>query len=412
MEKLLAVILGGGQGTRLYPLTRNRSKPAVPIGGKYRLVDIPISNCINSGIRRIFVLTQFNSASLNHHIARSYRFDAFSGGFVEVLAAQQTYENRDWFQGTADAVRQHLSRFMRGDWENILILAGDQLFKIDFKYMFTIHREMDADVTIASVPTSRSEASRFGIMKTDEDGILVDFAEKPESESDLERLCIYPPPAEGKPYLASAGIYLFKKEVLAGMLDVAGRIDFGKDIIPESLHTHRVAAYVFNDFWEDIGTIKSFFTSNLLLAAKHPILKLFNQDERFFTRARHLPGSVLHNVSVDKSLICEGSRLYDSGIKESVIGIRSIVRSGSSLERVIMMGADIYEDETGADIPLGIGKNVTIKNAILDKNVRIGDGTVIENKMGLEDHDGEGYCIKDGIIVLAKNARIPPGTVI
>ncbi len=412
MEKVLGVILGGGQGTRLYPLTSIRSKPAVPFAGKYRLVDIPISNCINSGVRRIFVLTQFNSASLNHHIVRTYRFDSFSGGFLEVLAAQQTYENLDWYQGTADAVRKHIHRLLRRDWDDILILAGDQLYRMDFRYLHKLHHELQADVTVAAVPTTREDASRLGIMQVDEDGLVVDFAEKPGPGKDLDRFAADPPYSPGKPFLASTGIYLFRRESLAEMLEEPGWIDFGSDILPGTIRSHRVVAYPFSDYWEDIGTIKSFFEANLAFCRADPVLDLFTRRNRFFTRPRFLPGSVVQDSRLDRTLLCEGGRITDSEIRESIIGIRSILQEGSSLEKVVMMGADIYEESSGDNVPLGIGRNCRIRNAILDKNARIGDGVNICNEEGMIEADGDGYLIRDGITIVPKNAVIEPGTTI
>ena len=412
MEKVLGVILGGGQGTRLYPLTSIRSKPAVPFAGKYRLVDIPISNCINSGIKRIFVLTQFNSASLNHHIVRTYRFDSFSGGFLEVLAAQQSYDNLDWFQGTADAVRKHVRRILRSRWDDILILAGDQLYRMDFRYLHKLHIELQADVAIAAVPVTREEASRLGIMKVDEDGVVTGFAEKPGPGEELDRFAADPPYSPGKPFLASTGIYMFRKESLGEMLDKPGWIDFGRDIIPGTIHSHRIVAYTFTKYWEDIGTIKSFFETNLQFCRADPVLNLFTRRNRFFTRPRFLPGSVVQDSRLDAALLCEGCRITDSEVSESTIGIRSIVRAGSVLEKVVMMGADIYEDSPGEGVPLGIGRNCRIRNAILDKNARIGDGVSILNEEGLQEADGDGYMIRDGVIIVPKNAVIESGTTI
>ena len=410
MEKLLSVILGGGQGSRLYPLTLVRSKPAVSFAGKYRLVDIPISNCINSGIRRIFILTQFNSASLNHHIARTYRFDAFSGGFLEILAAQQSYENLDWYQGTADAVRKHLHRFLRADWDDILILAGDQLYKMDFRYLHRMHIEMQADLTIVSIPVNREDASRFGIMKVNEDGFVTDFIEKPGMEIDLSGFRSETSSKPGKPFLASSGIYIFRKKSLEEILSEPGKIDFGKDIIPGVIKSHKVATYPFNDYWEDIGTIRSFFEANLRFCDHEPPLDLFTRKDRFFTRPRFLPGSTIQNTRLNKTVLSEGCRIYSADISQSVIGIRSFIDAGSTLERVVMMGADFYGESDETRQSPGIGKNCIIKNAILDKNVSIGDNCIIENNKRIKDIDGDGYCIRDGIIIMPKNSVIKPGT--
>lgn len=421
MENLLAVILGGGRGTRLYPLTQRRSKPAVPLAGKYRLVDIPISNCINSGLRKIYVLSQFQSASLNRHVSRTYRFDFFSSGFVEILAAEQTETNMEWYQGTADAVRKQLHHFLSRKPQGLLILSGDQLYAMDFREILAAHRASKADITVAATPVLRSQASAFGILRTDAFGTVVDFVEKPREARVLDELSL--PPAtlrargiqEDRSYLASMGIYVFNPEVLVRVLEEKGELDFGKEIIPAAIKSHRVHSFFYNGYWEDIGTIRTFFAANLDLASKNPPLDLFSENAPIYTRPRFLAGTRMQSVHFDETIICDGCRLEESSIARSVIGIRSIIGSGCRIRETIMMGADHYgppDDEARGLVPIGVGAGSVIERAIIDKNARIGEGVTIRNAEGRPDSDGEGHYVRDGIVIVPKDGVIPAGTVI
>ena len=419
----MAVILGGGRGTRLYPLTQLRSKPAVPLAGKYRLVDIPISNCINSGLRNIFVLSQFQSASLNRHVSGTYRFDPFSRGFVEVLAAEQTEASTDWYQGTADAVRKQLHRFLRRRTESILVLSGDQLYVMDFRKILEAHVTSRADITVAATPVSERDASEFGILQIDGFGTVVDFIEKPREVSTLSRLALSEQTLRARGvstdrrYLASMGIYVFRPDVLVEVLEDPSQLDFGKQIIPRSTHTHRVQAHFFSGYWEDIGTIRTFYAANIDLASSNPPIDLFSEHTPIYTRPRFLPGTHVCNTQLEETIVAEGCCIDAASIDHSVIGIRSIIGRGARLSHTVMMGADFYEDAathhaTSEIIPLGVGAGSTISHAIIDKNARIGEGVVVHNQERIERFDGPGYYIRDGIVIIPKNGAIPSGTVI
>ena len=429
MKKVLGIILGGGAGTRLYPLTKLRAKPAVPLAGKYRLIDIPVSNCINSEIFKIYVMTQFNSASLNRHIGRTYSFSGFTEGFVEVLAAQQTSDNPSWFQGTADAVRQYLWLLQEWEVDEYLILSGDHLYRMDYRDFVQRHRDTGADITLSVVPIDEKRASDFGLMKIDDRGRVIDFSEKPKGDAlkkmqvDTTTLGLDAKQAKETPYIASMGIYVFKKEVLTDLLNKSPQqTDFGKEIIPASAKDYNVQAYLFNDYWEDIGTIEAFYEANLALTRQpRPPFSFYDEKAPIYTRARYLPPTKLLNCQVTESMIGEGCILKECRINHSVLGIRSRVEAGCVIEDTLIMGADFYEPyaerpsdcETGP-IPLGIGTNSTIRGAIIDKNARIGCDVQIINKDRVEDAEREkqGFYIRNGIVVVFKNAVIPDGTVI
>jgi glucose-1-phosphate adenylyltransferase len=418
--KMICLILGGGSGTRLYPLTKDRSKPAVPIAGKYRLIDIPISNCINSGVRRMFVLTQFNSASLNQHIKNTYHFDGFNSGFVDILAAEQTPTNSGWFQGTADAVRQSMHHMNTHDHDYILILSGDQLYQMNFKTMVDYHIAQKADITIATIPVDAADATDFGIMKVNEKGIIEKFIEKPKAEllPDWISPVSKADSKKGKNYLASMGIYIFSKKVLADLFkDNPEATDFGKNIIPKSIeNNYKVASYQYNGYWTDIGTISSFYEANLDLADPIPSFNLFDHENPIYTRTRLLPPSKFYGTKIVKSMIAEGCISHAKLIQGSLIGIRSRIGEKSTVKDTIMMGADYYEhlkelvqkDHSN----IGIGKNCFIEKAILDKNCRIGDNVTIVGSDKLEKTDNEEYSVVDGIVIVKKNATIASGTVI
>ena len=432
MKKVLAIILGGGVGTRLYPLTKMRAKPAVPIAGKYRLIDIPVSNCINSDIFKIYVLTQFNSASLNRHISRAYNFTTgFTEGFVEVLAAQQTPENPNWFQGTADAVRQYLWLFQEWQADEYLILSGDHLYRMDYGDFVRRHRETGADVTISVVPMDHRRASDFGLMKIDQTGRIIDFSEKPKGDAlsamavDTSVLGLTADEAKEKPYIASMGIYVFKREALVRLLrDFPEQIDFGKEIIPNSAKDYNLQAYLFNDYWEDIGTIESFYDANLALTQQpRPPFSFYDEDAPIYTRQRYLPPSKLLDCHVRESIISEGCILKNCSITHSVLGVRSRVESGCTIEDTLIMGADNYQpfaarqssqDCGGNEVPLGIGSDTIIRRAIIDKNARIGCNVQIINKDRVEEaeRESEGFYIRSGIVVILKHSVIADGTVI
>ncbi len=420
-KQVLSVILGGGAGTRLFPLTASRSKPAVPIAGKYRLVDIPISNCLNSGITRMFVLTMYNSASLNRHIKNTYHFSAFSSAFVDILAAEQTPDNPTWFQGTADAVRQGLRHIAPFDSEYILILSGDQLYQIDFQEMLYNHKESNADISIATIPVNAKEASDFGILKT-EDGMITSFTEKPKSglenwvsdTGDEMR-------SKGKVYLASMGIYIFNRHLLFELLqnEYKDGTDFGKEIIPESIQKYKVASYQYEGYWEDIGNIPAFFQANIALTKDLPEFNLFDNTKTIYTRARMLPPAKISGSRLDHAVIADGCIVNAAHIENSVIGIRSRIGHESNLINAYSMGNDYYE--TLADIEqdrqhglpqLGVGNRCQIQNAIIDKNCRIGDDVRIIGNPQLEDGDTPLYAVREGIIVIKKGAIIPNGFVI
>lgn len=431
MKKVMTIILGGGAGTRLYPLTKQRAKPAVPLAGKYRLIDIPVSNCINSGINKIYVLTQFNSASLNRHLSRAYVFSGFSDGFVEVLAAQQTPENPNWFQGTADAVRQYL--WMLTAWTEIdefLILSGDHLYRMDYRHFINRHRETNADITLSVIPIDERRASSFGLMKIDQNGRVVDFSEKPEGDAlrqmqvDTTVLGLSPQEAQQKPYIASMGIYVFKKQVLFDLLSgMPNATDFGKEIIPAAAQkNHNVQAFLFNDYWEDIGTIESFYEANLALTKQpQPPFSFYDEEAPIYTRSRYLPPTKLLDCQVTESIVGEGCILKSCQIHHSVLGVRSRIESGAVIDNSLLMGADFYqplaEREAAAGeliVPMGIGRDTRISRAIIDKNAHIGSNVQIINKDRVEEaeRESEGFYIRSGIVVVLKGAVIPDGTII
>ena len=431
MKRVLAIILGGGAGTRLYPLTKMRAKPAVPLAGKYRLIDIPISNCINSDINKMYVMTQFNSASLNRHLSQTYNLsNSFGGGFVEVLAAQQTPDSPTWFEGTADAVRKYQWLFQEWDVDEYLILSGDQLYRMDYSLFIEHHRRTGADLTVAALPVDPKQAEAFGLMRTDENGSIQEFREKPKGDSLLEmavdtsRFGLSADSAKERPYLASMGIYVFSRQTLFDLLDKhPGHKDFGKEIIPEALaRGDKLHSYVFDDYWEDIGTIGAFYEANLALT-QQPTPPFSFYDEKFpiYTRPRYLPPSKLVDVQVTNSIIGEGSILKSCSIHHCVLGVRSRIESDCVLQDTLVMGADFFEspDERAVlkergGIPLGVGKGTTVKRAILDKNTRIGSGVSIINKDNVEEADrsDQGFYIRNGIVVVQKNATIADGTVI
>ena len=428
-EKTLAIIMGGGAGSRLFPLTKERSKPAVPLAGKYRLVDIPISNCLNSGLRRIYVLTQFNSVSLHRHIHATYKFDQFSRSFVEILAAQQTPGDSSWYQGTADAVRQNLSDFLNGPFDYFVILSGDQLYRMDYRRMLEQHIETKAELTVATIPVARRDATEFGIMHTDAARNITRFVEKPKDPAVLDSLRI--PPAllkelgrapEDELYQASMGIYIFNRETLCEAL-ANQHMDFGKHVIPEALGKLRVQAHIFQGYWEDIGTIKAFFDANLALTNPLPPFSFFDATSPIYTHMRFLPGSKINGATVRQANISDGCIISDANIERAIIGLRSIIKSGSTIKNSIVMGADYYEEVRPAregEPPLGIGSNCVVDHAIVDKNARIGNGVVITPD-GKGDHcdgppvrwsDGTEkplWYVRDGIVVIPKGAVLPDG---
>ncbi|HYW71491.1 MAG TPA: glucose-1-phosphate adenylyltransferase [Pyrinomonadaceae bacterium] len=427
-HSLLAVILGGGAGSRLFPLTAQRSKPAVPLGGKYRLVDVPISNCINSDVIRMFVLTQFNSASLNRHIATTYRFSPFADGFVEILAAEQTPERPDWFQGTADAVRQVLPHIR--DWriDTLLILSGDHLYRMDYRKFLKRHFETNADITVSVIPIPPDSASEFGLLKVDNAGRIVEFREKPKGEAleamrvDTTALGLSADEAAKRPFLASMGIYVFKYDRLEELLaEDNSRLDFGKEVIPGSISKYNVQAYLFNDYWEDIGTIAAFYKANLDMTSPIPPFNLFDAEAPLFTRARYLPPSKIDNCEIRDSIISDGCIIIGAKINRSLIGLRSRVAEGTQIDAAYMMGADYYQtledmvaDRNAGRPRVGVGENTVIRRAIIDKNARIGNNVRLLNEAGVENFDGPDgtYYIRDRIIIVPKNALISDGTVV
>jgi glucose-1-phosphate adenylyltransferase len=420
-KNVIAIILGGGQGSRLYPLTQTRSKPAVPIGGKYRLVDIPISNCMNSDIYRMFVLTQFNSASLNAHIKNTYNFSIFSHAFVDILAAEQTPDNPTWFQGTADAVRQCMPHFLNHDFDYVLILSGDQLYQMDFNDMLEQHIKNEADISIATLPVNAKDAPEFGILKTNAESCIESFIEKPAKEllvdwkSDVSDQM----QSDGKHYLASMGIYVFNKKLLVEMMDNKETKDFGKEIIPQAVGNKKILSYQYEGYWTDIGNIESFFEANIGLTEDLPKFNLFDNDNKIFTRPRLLPPSKFQKTMVDHSLISEGCIVNAKEIKRSVIGIRSRIGEGTIIQNCYVMGNDYYqniddmnEDAKDGNQLVGIGERCFIKNALVDKNCRIGNDVYISGGNHLADFSNELYAIKDGIVVIKKGAIIPNNYVI
>ncbi|MGQ0541782.1 MAG: glucose-1-phosphate adenylyltransferase [Blastocatellia bacterium] len=425
-ENVVAVILGGGAGSRLFPLTRERSKPAVPLGGKYRLIDVPVSNCINSSITQIFVLTQYNSASLNRHISQTYRFSTFSSGFVEILAAEQRKDSPDWFQGTADAVRQILPHLR--DWrvKTLLILSGDHLYRMDYRKFLQRHYDTNADVTISVIPSKREEAEGFGLLKTEGDGKIIEFKEKPKGEAleamqvDTTQFGLTKEESENRPFLASMGIYVFDYAKLIELLAAdTTAVDFGGEIIPAAIKNYNVQAHLFNGYWEDIGTIRAFYDANLDLASPLPKFNFFDTEAPIYSRSRYLPPSKLHGCDIDNSMVSEGCILNGVYARKSIIGLRSRLDSGVRIENSIIMGSDFFEsiEEIKSNIDrgtphIGIGQNTLIRRAIIDKNVRIGKDVKLLNNSGVENKDGDNgsYYIREGIIIVPKGGVVPDGT--
>jgi glucose-1-phosphate adenylyltransferase len=419
-DKTLAIIMGGGAGTRLFPLTQERAKPAVPLGGKYRLVDIPISNCLNGGFSQIYVLTQFNSTSLHRHINASYKFDQFSKSFVEILAAQQTPEGASWYQGTADAVRQNLRDFLNRPYEHFLILSGDQLYRMDYLHLLQEHLSTGADITLGTTPVDRRAASGFGIMHSDADRRIYRFEEKPKDAALLDELRIpadllteLGQPTEAELYQGSMGIYVFNRQILIDVLDNKFD-DFGKHIIPASLQKYKVFAYIFQGYWEDIGTVRAFFEANLALTDTVPAYNFFDRADPIYTHARFLPASKVNGASIRQAIVADGCIITDARIDRAVIGLRSVIESGATIRNSVLMGADFYEGEgpppAPGSPPLGIGRNAIIDGAIIDKNARIGDGVVITPEGKPANVDGGNYYIRDGVVVVPKGAVISDGT--
>jgi glucose-1-phosphate adenylyltransferase len=409
MNDILALILGGGRGSRLNPLTRMRSKPAVPIAGKYRLIDIPISNCINSGIYRIDVLTQFNSHSLHRHISQTYNFDAFHLGFVEILAAEQTPESADWYQGTADAVRKQLSQIRSSRAQYVLILAGDHLYRMDFTPMTEFHWQSGADITVAVQPVAREDAPRFGILKCDRDGRISDFVEKPADPAIQQSFISRQD--ENRPFLGSMGIYLFKTQVLIDLLTTNPDFDdFGSDIIPHAIKTCSVNGFGFDGYWADIGTIRSFYETNLDLTLPNPPFNFYDTEHPIFTHARFLPGSTVQDSTLKDVLLAEGCRIQKAEISHSVIGVRSVIASGTVIQDSILMGADYYSSELPGQPPIGIGSNCHLEGAIIDKNARLGDNVIIRPFPRQVEIHNDNWVVQDGIVVIPKDAIIPSCT--
>jgi glucose-1-phosphate adenylyltransferase len=422
-NETLSIIMGGGAGTRLFPLTKDRAKPAVPLAGKYRLVDIPISNCLNSGLRRVYILTQFNSTSLHRHINASYKFDNFSKNFVEILAAQQTPETARWYQGTADAVRQNLRYFLEGPDKFYLILSGDQLYRMDYRLLLQQHVASGADITLATTPVDRAAASSFGIMHSDANRRIMRFEEKPKDPALLDELRIPTPllkelglPEKAELFQGSMGIYVFNRKVLIECLR-NDEDDFGKHIIPASLQSHKVMAYIFQGYWEDIGTVRAFFEANLALTDTVPPYNFFDHISPIYTRPRSLPASKVNAATIRRAIVGDGCIISDAYIERAVIGIRSIIHSGATIRNSVIMGADFYEDEAndvfqeaGPRPPIGIGRNSVIDRAIIDKNARIGESVVITPDGKAPNVDSTNYYIRDGVVVIPKNAVIPNGT--
>ena len=422
MKNVLGIILGGGRGTRLYPLTQLRCKPAVPLGGKHRLIDIPLSNCINSEIRKIFVVTQFNSASLMSHVHRTYTFDNFSQGFVEILAAEQTLESSDWYQGTADAVRQNLRRIKKPEYSQVLVLSGDQLYRMNFEHLVNYHREMKADITLAVIPVRGEDASRFGILRVGEGARVREFVEKPRERAVLDRFRVT---SEARSTLglsasaedaslASMGIYVFNPDALSAVLEDRSKLDFGKDIFENVLDDLEIVAYPFEGYWEDIGTIGAFHRANLALTQHHSAFDFFDYRKRVFTRPRFLPASKVLSSTLQSVLIAEGCRIMESEIAHSVVGVRSIIREGSRISDTVVMGMDFYPSGGGGarNVPFGIGRDCVIHRAIIDKGARIGDGCLIRGAPDRLDEESDIHAVRDGIVVIPKNAILPAGTVI
>jgi glucose-1-phosphate adenylyltransferase len=417
MNEVLTIILGGGRGTRLFPLTHLRSKPAVPIGGKYRLIDIPISNCLHAEFKKIYVLTQFNSASLNRHIGQTYRMDLFSGGFVEVIAAEQTPAGEQWFQGTADAVRQAARHFGTVDADYYLILAGDHIFRMDFAELVASHIERGSDITIAAQPVNPDDATQMGIFRFDGNGHISGFEEKPSAERLTEMKTSVPSGplsarmTPDKPFMASMGIYVFSRDVLHEVLARDRAVDFGREIIPHALSTHRVHAHFYRGFWADVGTVASFYDVNLMLTQRGAPFNFFHPTRPIYTRPRFLPASQLHQSQIDQALISEGCYLDNCQVTNSVVGIRTAIRHSAKVSRSVLLGADFYEEAHG-DIPLGVGRNAILDRVIVDKNARIGDDVRLVNEQNIQHADGDGYHIRSGIIIVPKGGVVKAGTTV
>lgn len=416
-QDVLAIVLSGGRGTRLDPLTRSETKPAVLVGGKYRLIDFSISNCINSDITSIFVLTQFLSASLHDHIQRTYQFDIFSSGFVQILAAEQTQTNAHWYLGTADAVRRQIGHLLSRDAEDVLIVSGDHFYRMDYSQLIQFHREKQADVSLAVLPVSVADARRLGILQTTDEGRIIAFQEKPQEAESMERLTSRR--GNARPYLASMGVYVFKMEVLNRLLIEYDGADFGRHIIPAAIGAVRVYAFPFEGYWEDIGTISAFYEANLALTSSDPPVDLYDPNHPLYARSHNMPPSRMDGCRMERVVMADGCRLYGADLEECIIGLRSMVRPGVRLRRVVMMGADLYEtkDQKAENRRLGrphvgIGENTHIERAIIDQNARIGRGVTIRSHEGEEDQDGEHYAIRDGIVVIPKHTAIPDGTTI
>jgi glucose-1-phosphate adenylyltransferase len=415
MTDVLTIVLGGGRGTRLFPLTHPRSKPAVPFGGKYRLIDIALSNCLHADLKRIFVLTQFNSASLNRHIAQTYRLDMFSDGFVEVLAAEQTPEGEAWFQGTADAVRQAARRFRDLDAEYFLILAGDHVYRMDFAELIEAHIDRRSDVTVAAQPVTKEDASGFGIFRFDGDQVA-GFEEKPKPERLAEMGSSGPVGGAAgqitpdKPFLASMGIYVFSRNVLFDVLSSSRAVDFGREVIPQALATHRVRPFIYDGYWADVGTVQSFYDVNMMLTQRDAPFQFFHPRRPIYTHARFLPAAHVQDSRVDQALISDGAMLDTCEVHTSVVGIRMAIHQGARVTRSVLLGADLY-DVGSTDMPLGIGRGAVLDRAIVDKNARIGEGARLVNDRGIENADGDGYFIRGGIVIVPKGGVVKPGTV-
>jgi glucose-1-phosphate adenylyltransferase len=421
MRNALSLILGGGQGRRLFPLTHMRSKPAVPIGGKYRLIDVPVSNCLHADLRRIYVLTQFNSESLNRHISYTYRMDRFSSGFVEILAAEQTPESTAWFEGTADAVRKARRHFEVHDAEYYLILAGDHLYRMNYMQLLRAHVDRKADITIAALPSTLADATAMGIFTFDKSDQIVGFEEKPNAARLGQMKTSLPQGStslhvdEEKPFIASMGIYLFTRQVLFDLLDTEGN-DFGRQLIPASLNRYRVSAYLYDGYWADVGTIDSYYDANIQLTQPNAPFSFYDPTCPIYTHERYLPPSRMLSADLRNALVSDGSYLDQSSITDSIVGIRTIVRSGARIRKSVLLGADYYDHEkdsaSGKAVPLGIGRNVELERVIVDKNARIGDGARLVNEKNVEHADGDGYYIRGGIIVVPKGGVIAAGTVV
>ena len=418
MRQVLTVILGGGQGTRLWPLTRDRAKPAVPLGGKFRLIDVPISNSLHAGLNHIYVLTQFNSASLHRHIAQAYRFDSFNDGFVNILAAEQNVTNRDWYQGTADAVRRNLSRFTQPGIRETLILSGDQLYFMKLDEMVRSHREQDAELTIAVKPMPRALAPELGIMRMNGEGRIVEFVEKPSDPEIIDRFTLSADDcrrlgvdAESQLVLASMGIYVFRTELMVDLLADTSRIDFGRQVIPAAIADNRVHGFAHQGYWRDIGTISAFHEASLELTVLEPELNLYDPDYPLYTHPRFLPGSKVNRCDMAHAILAEGSIISDSTITSSIVGVRGVVREGCRLDQTILMGATHYESQPASGVPgLGVGRGCEVRRAIIDLDARIGDGCSLLNRAGVEEADGNDYFIRGGVIVVPRQATLAPGT--